>query len=149
MPWLITVGWLCGGHRERMCEALGLPELATGEAARRRYSVQSDTRAQLIAEVTDAFKTKPRDEWVDILVAADVPCAPCNTYDEIADPTTEVGRHFAENEYIVEFEHPMLHTTHKAVGVPTDFSVTPAGIAGVAPTLGQHTDSVLGDIGFR
>ena len=63
-----------------MCEALGLPELATGEAARRRYSVQSDTRAQLIAEVTDAFKTKPRDEWVDILVAADVPCAPCNTY---------------------------------------------------------------------
>ena len=70
-------------------------------------------------------------------------------YDEIADPTTEVGRHFAENEYIVEFEHPMLHTTHKAVGVPTDFSATPAGIAGVAPTLGQHTDSVLGDIGFR
>ena len=70
-------------------------------------------------------------------------------YDEIADPNTEVGRHFAENEYIVEFEHPMLHTTHKAVGVPTEFSGTPAGIAGVAATLGQHTDSVLGDIGFR
>ena len=48
-------------------------------------------------------------------------------YDEIADPNTEVGRHFAENEYIVEFEHPMLHTTHKAVGVPTNFSATPAG----------------------
>jgi crotonobetainyl-CoA:carnitine CoA-transferase CaiB-like acyl-CoA transferase len=51
-----------------------------------------------------------------------------------------------ENEYIVDFDHPVLGKT-KMVGFPVRFSKTPASIRLPAPEFGEHTEEVLREIG--
>ena len=36
----------------------------------------------------------------------------------------------------------------KTLGLPVKFSETPGGVARPAPTFGQHTREVLGELGF-
>jgi len=50
--------------------------------------------------------------------------------------------------YFIEAPHPSWGDT-KMVGFPWDFSETPAAWSREAPALGQHTDEVLTDLGYR
>ena len=64
------------------------------------------------------------------------------TYEEIfSEPQVEaVGM-------LQEVEHPVAGKT-KVVGIPWKFSHTPAKMKGPAPTLGQHRDEILLQLGY-
>lgn len=74
---------------QRLCECLGLPELpkdARFSSNERRVLA----RGELMALLEPRFAVRARDELIETLCAAGVPCGPINTLDEVfADPQVQ------------------------------------------------------------
>jgi formyl-CoA transferase len=80
--------------------------------------------------------------WNDALTAAGVPCAPINSIAQLlGHPHTQASG------IIVEYEHQIAGRL-KGVGHPVliDGAAREPGLP--PPTLGQHTDNVLSEIGL-
>lgn len=97
---------------------------------------------ELQAVIEEILLTKTRDEWVEMLAAADVPSAPVLSLEEVArDPQVQA------RGMIVEWEAP----DGRKIGMvnhPIQFSDTPASIRRAAPELGEHTEEVLREAGY-
>ncbi|WP_019140267.1 CaiB/BaiF CoA transferase family protein [Noviherbaspirillum massiliense] len=127
------------GQYRKFVEAGGRPELAQDERfatnpARVRY------RDQLVPLLADMVKTKTKQEWIDALEAAGVPCGPINNLDEVFENPQVLARNLR-----VDLPHPTGGTV-KLVGSPMKMSATPPRYDMPPPLLGQHTDDVLGDL---
>jgi len=117
-------------------ELIGDPRFATSNARIEKW----DERLDLMGEV---FRTDTTANWLERLDAEQVPCAPIlERHELLTDPQ------IAANELIEEVDHPQVgrirHTRPAA-----RFDRTAARIRGFAPTLGQHTDEVLAEIGLQ
>jgi len=118
------------GQFRRLCEVLGIPEVAADERFARNVD-RTANREQLRPLLTERLATRGASEWFDALVAVGVPCGPINTIDggfELAErfglePIVEVG----------EDGHAMPTVRH-----PIRFSRTPAGYRLPPPALDQH-----------
>jgi len=86
------------------------------------------------------FATAARDEWVERFDAHDVWWAPVQTTEEVlGDAQAWAGGGFVEV--------PDGDGTATMINTPLDFVGTPGGPRAMPPTLGQHTDEVLGELG--
>ena len=83
-----------------------------------------------------------RAGWTARLVAAGVPCGPVRTVDEaLADAQ------LAARGMIERLVHPTAGEI-AVLGVPIKLSATPGRVRSAPPTLGEHTDEVLREIGL-
>jgi len=127
---------------EGLCRVAGHPDWI----ADARFKTKADRRKAydtLHAGFQEVFSTKPRQHWLDALLAADVPSAPIYTLDEaLADPQVQ---HLG---MVKELSHPKVGKVKLVTGAVT-FSDTPVEIESPAPTHGQHTDEVLAGIGMK
>jgi crotonobetainyl-CoA:carnitine CoA-transferase CaiB-like acyl-CoA transferase len=122
------------------CKALGAEEL-TDDPRFSTMLARQENWQELRAIVEAIYITKPRAEWLKRLEEFDVPCSPIQDYAELAkDPQV------LANEHIVDLEHPVMGPV-KVVGLPTKLSRTPGKIRTAAPTLGEHTEEILSQIG--
>jgi len=118
------------GQFRRLCEVLGVPELAE-DARFARNADRTERREELRPLLVEQLTKRGADEWFDLLVAAGVPCGPINTIDggfAMAErfglePVVEVG----EGERAVP-------TTRN----PIRFSETPAVYRLPPPELDEH-----------
>jgi crotonobetainyl-CoA:carnitine CoA-transferase CaiB-like acyl-CoA transferase len=55
--------------------------------------------------------------------------------------------HFVDHEMFPEFDHPSVGKV-RHLGYPIKFSDTPATFRNFAPTMGQHTEEILGELGY-
>jgi crotonobetainyl-CoA:carnitine CoA-transferase CaiB-like acyl-CoA transferase len=94
-------------------------------------------RDEVRADFQKGFLHKTTQEWLDILLAEDIWCAPVNDFAAV-----ETDPQVRENEMIVEWEHPKAGTV-RGVGIPVKFSDTPGEIRRHAPLLGEHTEEIL------
>jgi crotonobetainyl-CoA:carnitine CoA-transferase CaiB-like acyl-CoA transferase len=87
------------------------------------------------------FRTKTRQEWFDILVAAEVPVAPIYRLDEaLEDPQV---KHLG---MLKTATHPERGEV-KLMGFPVTLNDTPMGPVAAPDTLGEHTNEILGELG--
>lgn len=122
---------------EGLAGVVGKPEwltdarFAAREARGRNYD-------QLHAELAAIFKTAPRADWIDKLLAADVPAAPLNDFaDVFSDPQV------AHLGMRVDVPHKALGKVGLVRG-GLRMSGTPPTIRSVSPELGEHTDEIIG-----
>ena len=138
----VTAGALSDAEWHGMCRALEREDLLTdprfGSVAER-----SKNFGALIDAADGAMKKKTSAEMLARLDAEDVPNAAILSRDEmVASPQVEA------NELIVESTHP--HAGPMREPRPAaKFDVTPSSIRRPAPSLGEHTDEVLKEIGVE
>ncbi|MFZ6649549.1 CaiB/BaiF CoA transferase family protein [Undibacterium sp. TJN25] len=97
-------------------------------------------RDQLVPLLVDMVKQKTKQEWIDALEAAGVPCGPINNLDEVFDNPQVLAR-----DMLVSLPHPSAGKV-RLVGSPMKMSATPAQALSAPPLLGQHTSQVLGSL---
>ena len=138
----IAVGGLQGDrYWADFCAILGLASLGADP----RYATLAARTAasrELVSVLDKAFATFSRAELLDRFAASGIPCAPVNSYADIANDPQVVA-----NGYIVELDHPQLGPIRE-IGMPIRFSRTPAGPRATAPELGQNTEEVLLEYGL-
>lgn len=137
----INVGAANQANWERLLRCLGAPEL--GEDP--RFAANSERMANLDALVealTEHFKTRTSAEWLDALEKAGVPAGPVLSIGEMQQDPQSIAR-----DMVPETDHPVAGRV-KTIGLPVKLSETPGGVQGPAPLFGQHTRTVLAEIGY-
>jgi len=101
-----------------------------------------EMRTLMLATLDELFATDSRERWVETLRARDIVSAPINTLLEASNDPDVLA-----NGYITEVDYPKHGKRVKVHGSPWPFSETPAKI-GVAPELGEHTNTILRELGY-
>jgi crotonobetainyl-CoA:carnitine CoA-transferase CaiB-like acyl-CoA transferase len=123
----------------RFCKILGVPELID-DPRFRTNPLRVKNRKACIAILADIMKTRPGDEWLEMLIAEAIPCAPINRMDEVFKDPQVLHR-----DMLVEVDHPTAGKV-KMVGIPVKYSETKAGIYLPPPLLGQHSRDILSQL---
>lgn len=127
------------GQYAKFVEAGGRSELARDE----RFAtnpMRVRNRDVLVPILAEMVATKTRDEWIDLLEAAGVPCGPINNLDDVYVNPQVVAR-----ELRADLPHPCGGDV-KLVQSPMKLSSTPVRCDMAPPTLGQHTEEVLEEL---
>ncbi|MCA1644815.1 MAG: CoA transferase [Chloroflexi bacterium] len=125
-----------------LARAAGRPEMADDA----RYRTQADRRTnydQLHDELARVFVTKTRAEWLEILTAEDVPCAPIYNMREVFDDPQV--KHMGLE---VKLSRGADAEPIRTVGCAVDYSETPVGVPAAPPQLGEHTAAILAEAGY-
>ncbi len=127
------------GQYRRFVEAGGRPELADDErfATNPMRVRHRDTLVPLLAAMV---KTRSKQQWINALEAAGVPCGPINNLDEVFDNPQVAARGLR-----VDLPHPAGGTV-RLVGSPMKMSATPPRHDLPPPLLGEHTEQVLREV---
>ena len=127
--------------RDAFFVAIDRPDLALDERLQ-GIAVSPQAIDWFKAELASAFAKRGTDDWCAALAAAGVRYAPVRDYAQVAaDEGAWANGYFAE-------AHDAEGTAARVVGTPIRMSATPLQPAATAPTLGQHTDEVLSELGL-
>jgi crotonobetainyl-CoA:carnitine CoA-transferase CaiB-like acyl-CoA transferase len=123
----------------RFCEVGGRPELSQ-DPAYATNAARVRNRDQLVPILEDMMRSKPRADWLAGLEGVGVPCGPINDLEQLFDDP-----HVQSRERRIELPHPLAGVVPQ-VANPIRYSDAELAYSHAAPTLGQHTDEVLGGL---
>jgi len=139
-------GWvvLAVGNDEqfaRFAAHAGLPALA-GDERFRTNAGRVRNRDALVEAIAPVLRKRTTDAWVTGLEGVRVPCGPVNELPEVfADPQTDARK------MRITMPHPTSASGEvDLLGNPLKLSDTPVSYRRPPPTLGEHTDEVLGEV---
>jgi len=126
---------------KRFCAAAGLEELAADP----RFTSNKDRMENydsMRPPIDRAFRSKTNAEWVKTLNDAGVANGEVRDIGQMLnDPQ------LAAREMVQTLMHPTVGAT-RVIGAPIKFSGNAASVRTPPPVLGQHTDAVLGELGY-
>jgi formyl-CoA transferase/CoA:oxalate CoA-transferase len=129
------------GIWSRFVGAMAIPDVA-GDPRFRTNADRVSNRETLIALLSPIFAARTTAAWVAVLEPAGVPAGPIYLMSDLFnDPQVRHRR------MLQEVEHPKAGRIRQT-GVPIKLSETPGRLAAAPPVLGQHTDSVLRELGY-
>lgn len=121
---------------KKICELIGKPEWIE------LHGGNEDVQEQLKLEMSEVFKKKNQQEWLDLLALEETCVGPVNDIEQIfSDPQ------IIERELFTEMKHPVAGNI-KQIGFPIKFSETPGKIHSHAPILGEHTEEILQQLNY-
>ena len=127
---------------QRFCEEVGAtalmdkPDYKTPEA-------RSKNRDALSVEIDNYLANGTSADWVDRLNKAGVPSGPIYAIDQVfADPQVQ---HLGIVQAVTRKDKSKM----KLLGQPVMLSRTPSRLAARPPDLGEHTDVILKEFGFK
>jgi succinate--hydroxymethylglutarate CoA-transferase len=133
---------LLGGGNDRLygvlCNRLGKPEWILDERFKTN-AVRVQHRDTLEELIENETRQKSTQEWLEILEGCGMPYAAIN---DVHDTLNH--EHVLARDMVKEVEHPACGTI-KMVNTPVKWSDSKPGIRLPPPTLGQHTDEILGE----
>jgi crotonobetainyl-CoA:carnitine CoA-transferase CaiB-like acyl-CoA transferase len=118
----------------KLAGALGHPEWATDPRFSTNAARQAN-KAELLGQIETILLTRSKGEWIDLLEAAGVPCAPINSLPEmLTQPQTEA----------LGMLQPVPGTELPLVGLPLSFNGVRPPIRRAPPKVGEHNDEIFG-----
>jgi crotonobetainyl-CoA:carnitine CoA-transferase CaiB-like acyl-CoA transferase len=138
----ITVGTISDSEWRGFCAASRRPDLAEDP----RFdtpggrAVNATERILLMAEI---IKQLPSADWLQRLDANDVPSAPVLRRNQVIANEQVLAR-----ELIAEFDHPDIGRVRQPKPAAR-FDRTPAAIQGPAPRIGEHSGTILTELGLQ
>ena len=131
-----------GGHIwQRFCEAAEAPHfLANPDYA--TAQLRSKNRDRLNAEIAEITRKRSSAEWVERFNRIGVPSGPIYSMNEVFDDPQV--KHLG----IVERLETHLRGPIHLQGQPMKLSRTPSHLVVEPPAAGQHTDEILGELGY-
>lgn len=137
----VTVAFV-GGAKDQwplFCALIDRVDLIDDERFQDSWS-RTQHYDELIPTLTEAMKKKSTSQWLEELSGVGIPCGPVNNIEQAScDPQVSA------REMITEVPHPKKGSV-KVVNTPIKMSRTPASVTGVAPSLGEHTKAVMGEL---
>lgn len=121
---------------QRLCDVLSWVDVRT--LSRRERIERSE---ELSTRLSQAILSRPRDEWMDLFVLAEVPAGPVLSLEEVADDPGVAHRGLITRWSSED------GSVKRYVAQPVEFSSYRTGIRQDVPRLGEHTDEVLRSLG--
>jgi formyl-CoA transferase len=134
----------CAGQKiwQRFCNAVEAPELIE-HPDYKSGPARLKNRDALNTEIDKLMVKRTSAEWVERLNDAGVPCGPIYSIDEVfADPQVE---HLGIAQNVKKKDKSLM----RLVGQPMTLSRTPSKLVAYPPDIGEHTDVVLKEFGFK
>lgn len=125
----------------RFCQVLSLPALAE-DPRFATNGVRVQYRDQLVPVLEAALAQRGTDDWLAAFEAVGVPCGPINTLDRVFDDPHVKARGLKQTLPHAQAGHVDL------VANPIRMNGESISATTAPPTLGEHTDAVLTDIGL-
>jgi len=125
---------------QRLAHAMGRDDLAADPALRHNDG-RAQKQAWLDEEIERWTSARSPDDVLAAMHSADVPASKIYTVRDIA-----ADAHYAAREMIRDVD--TSSGPLKRPGIVPKLSATPGRIEGGGPTLGQHTDDVLRELGY-
>lgn len=140
----ISIGCIEPHFWENLCHLLGKEEYIPYQVSLEHFlqKPEGDKWAEISAYLKQAFLTKTRDAWFDLLIQHDIPAAKVNTMDEVFHDPQVLHR-----QMVTEIEHPSLGNI-KQVGIVPKLSDTPGKVRTFSPLFGENTEQVLLGLGY-
>jgi len=133
----ITIQFIETPFWKNFCEAIGRPDLIA-----RQWPKDDADRQEMFKIMRELFLTKTRDEWWEWAKQRQVFFGPVLYIEEAMDDPQLRSR-----QMIMEKEHPVLGKINQ-LGNPLKLSDTPAQFKTYCPMPGEHTDEILGEMGY-
>lgn len=121
-----------------LMDVLDLPDINTEE--NRERAGRQKNRVQIDRELTRIFSTRKRNDWMDILRSARIPCAPVLDFKEALENPQVAARNM-----VVQVDYPNGRTV-RMPGNPIKLSETYSDSFRSAPLLGQHNREFYMDV---
>jgi crotonobetainyl-CoA:carnitine CoA-transferase CaiB-like acyl-CoA transferase len=137
----LTLGAATQSNWERLCRAIGRPDLAADERFANTL-VRLRNKPELFAELEAIFATDTTEAWVARLRAAGVPSGPVRSIDEAHRSPQARARNMAVS--LGERDGRERHV----IGTPVKLSRTPWRVSGRVAAYGEDGEAVLRDAGF-
>ena len=137
----VNIGAANQANWERLCAAIGRDELVSDPRFVQPRDRMNNLDA-LTATLEETFRQETSTYWLEKLERAGVPVGPIYDLRQVYEDPQVLAR----NMY-VETDHPVAGRLGN-IGIPIKLSETPGSFRRPAPTLGQHTNEVLGELGY-
>lgn len=105
-------------------------------------SARNQNPDELKAVLEEITRQKDTEEWVKLMEDAGIPCGRIRSIDQVLS-----DKHVQKRDMVVEQEHHLAGAIN-LIGSPLKMSLTPGEVQSPPPTLGQHTEEVLSDMGY-
>ena len=101
-----------------------------------------ENKDELIPILSEQFKQKDADTWMNMLNEEGIPVGPIHNMKQLFESEQVQARNMVET-----FEHPTAGNI-QLVGSPLKFSKTKVEMKSPPPLVGEHTENILLQLGY-